>query len=275
MIRVLLVLMFSMMYAVSFSQERKITPVENNDKKSPKPILHYYDRHGNPLDEPVLVLADIDTTRAVESKPVYPKFNSISFGVNIMDAVMEMTGQDYGSYDIWADLSLYNWFFPVVELGFGRAKASPELGNFTYKCSPSFYAKAGFNYNFLYKSNPDYNAFLGLRAGYAGMRYSVDDITVSSGYWDQENRFSIKNQKASAFFGEVVAGVKVKIYKRFSMGWTVRYHFKFKISDGANSSPWYIPGYGPKSDHFSATFSLIYTLPLASKKSATETAADQ
>ena len=73
------------------------------------------------------------------------------------------------------------------------------------------------------------------------------------------------NQKAHALYGEVLGGVKVKIWKNISMGWDFRYRFKFKGSKGTNSDPWFIPGYGASSN-ISASFSLIYTIPLKRNK---------
>ncbi len=253
--------------------QRKVTPVETDDNKVEKPRLHYYDKHGNRLDEPVEFITEPDTVAKPSSAPKYPLLNSMSFGVNFFDAVMLAAGQKHASFDVWADLSLHNWFFPVVEVGVGFAKSTPQLGNFTYTGKPSFYAKVGMNYNFLYKSSPDYQAFLGVRAGFSSFSYDITDITINSGYWNQTNRFSISGQKASAFYGEILAGVKVKIVKGFSLGWTGRFHFRFHTSPGSASQPWFIPGYGADSP-VSFTFSAIYTIPFSHKEKKADIADD-
>lgn len=248
---------------------RKITPVENDDHKPQQPILHYFDKHGEPLKEPVLFLSELDTVKKVKSGPVYPLMNSVSVGVNFFDAIMMAAGQKHAGFDLWADLSLHNWFFPVVEAGVGFADNKPEEGNFHYKGKPSFYAKLGLNYNFLYKSNPDYQVFLGLRAGFSRFSYDITDITVDSPYWGQSNNFSIMGQSATAFYGEVLAGIKVKLVRHLSMGWNVRVHFRMHTSSPLNSTPWYIPGYGTNG-LLGASFSLIYTIPLSHKQPAGE-----
>ncbi len=248
-------------------KKKVITPVESDDHKPDAPYLHYYDKHGNPLESPVLFLSELDTVKVVKSGPVYPKLNAVSFGVNIFDAILLAAGQSYGGFDVSADLSIYNWFFPTVEMGVGFGNNKNSANNFTYKSKPAFYAKVGLNYNFLYKSNPDYQAFLGLRAGFSHFSYDITDITINSSYWDQTNSFSLPGQKSTALYGEVLGGVKVKIVKNFSMGWTFRYHFKLYTKNGSNSVPWYIPGYGANSP-INATFSLIYTIPLHSSNSS-------
>lgn len=261
--------------AMAAHAQKKITPVENDDDKPAQPVLHYYDKHGNPLDEPVLFLADLDTVAKVKPGPVYPLLTGVELGVNFFDAILAAAGQKHQSYDIWASLPLWNWFSPVVELGLGFADNKPDNGNFHYKGKPSFYGKIGFDYNFLYKSSPDYKVFVGYRVGYSSFKYDITDITVNSPYWDQSNTFSITGQKGSAFYGEVVAGLKVKIWERISMGWSVRYRMKFNIKGGSNSNPWFVPGYGAKTA-LRASFSVIYTLPIGNKKTAVreETAAE-
>lgn len=245
--------------------QRKITPVKSDDKKPAQPQLLYYDRHGNALETPVRFLTELDTVTNVRSGPVYPLLDCVSVGANFFDGIMQLAGQKHSSYDLWAELSLYNWIFPVVEAGVGFASSTPENGNFSYRGNPSFYVKAGVNYNFLYKSNSAYQAFIGLRAGFSSFSYDITDITINSGYWNQTNRFDLPRQTARAFYGEILAGLKVKIAGPLSLGWTVRYHAKFGNPKGEQSTPWFIPGYGTTSP-ISASFSLIYTIPLHKDK---------
>lgn len=240
-------------------QPRKITPVENEDTKPSKPLLHYYDKHGNPLSEPVVVWVE-DTVVKTDSKPKNKLYNGVEVGVNFFDLILKMAGQSYFNIDASATVSLYNWFFPTVEVGLGTADSKPANSNFKYKSGPSLYLKLGFDYNFLYNSNPDYRLFLGFRAGFSSFKYDVEDVTISSDYWDQTQHPAIRGQKSTAFYGDVLAGLKVRIYKRFSMGWTIRYHFLFNVKDSDNGSPWFIPGYGARNAHFGGTMSLIFDI---------------
>lgn len=244
--------------------QKTITPVDRDPNKPAQPTLHYYDKHGDPLDEPVLFMAELDTVTSARPRPVYPLLYSASVGVNFFDGVLCLLGQKHSSYDIQASLSLHNWFEPTIECGIGFADNKPETMNFHYKSKPSFYGKIGMNYNFMYKSNPDYQVYLGLRFGYSSFSYEITDVTINSGYWDQTNQFSITNQRSSSFYGQALAGLKVKIWKNISMGWSMRYGFKIKQKDPANSNPWFIPGYGTGA--LSATFSLIYTIPIHTQK---------
>ena len=116
----------------------------------------------------------------------------------------------------------------------------------------------------MYKSNPDYQVYLGLRLGYSSFNYEITDVTINSDYWGQSNHFSIMNQHANSFYGQALAGLKVKIWKWFSLGWNIRYGFKIKQTNGSNSNAWFVPGYGTGA--LSASFSLIYTIPIHTQK---------
>lgn len=271
--RLSLIIVLLMSLAGGRVMAQTITPVDNDPSRPPQPTLHYYDKHGNPLPEPVLFLAELDTVSKASPKPVYPLLESLSFGVNFFDGIMMLAGQKHASIDFWGSLSLHNWVQPVVELGVGWADNRPEEGNFHYICKPSVYAKIGADYNFLYKSDPAYQLHFGLRAGYSHFSYDIKDITISSSYWGQTNSFNLSGQKAHALFGEVLAGLRVKIWKSISMGWDVRLRFKMKVSDGRSSTPWFVPGYGT-GNLVSGSFSLIWTMPLASKKTAPEVAGE-
>ena len=262
------VIMYIFCLVVSISaQQREITPVDVDDKKPKQPVMHYYDKHGNPLKEPVMFYSELDTILKEKKKfSDYPLLNALSLGVNVWDPIMFVAGQKYGGIDVWADLSIHNSFFPIVEFGVGVADDKPENGNYRYKGKPSFYGKIGLNYNFFRKSNSDYQLYLGVRGGFSSFKYDITDITINSPYWSQTNQLEILDQHATAIYGEAVVGIKVKIWKAFSMGWSFRYHHLFKCNDAPNSSALYIPGFGTRNSKLGATFSLIYTIPLSNKQ---------
>lgn len=243
------------------------TPVDVDDEK-PRTVLHYYDRHGDPLKEPVMFLATLDTVQKAKSKPVYPLYNGTTVGLNFGDLLFMAFGNRCASLDIHADVSLHNWFFPVIEAGIGFADETPSQKNFTYRVKPSFYAKAGVNYNFMYKSNPVYQVFLGLRAAFSHFSWDVKDVEISSDYWGEHQKFNMPTQRSTSFWGEALAGIKVKIVGNFSLGWTVRWHFPFHTSSSGVSSPWFVPGYGGSSQ-FAFTISAMWTIPAREKKPAT------
>ena len=246
------------------SNKGTITPVESDDDAPPQPTLHYYDKHGNKLETPVLYLAELDTAKTVRPKSPYPLFNGVTVGVNFADAIMSAIGQHHSSYDVSAMVSLHNWIFPVVEAGVGWGHHTENNDLFKVKAYPSFYAKAGVNYNFLYKSDPAYMCYLGLRFGMAQCRWDRTDIKST----DEEGEVTYlpdeMNRKCTSIYGEVLAGLTVKIAGPFSLGWNVRYRLGLHSSGG--ESPWFVPGYGTGPLGF--TFNAYFTFGQGGKKAA-------
>lgn len=242
---------------VAQSNKGKITPVESDDEAPPKPVLHYYDKHGEKLAEPVLYLAELDTAKNERTSLPYPLYNGIIVGVNFGDAILGLTGQKHSSYDISAAVSLHNWFFPIIEAGMGWGSHTEGDIDYHYKAKPSFYAKVGVNYNFLYKSKPDYMAFLGLRFGVSSHSWDITDISPTSDLGKETGNTELLGQSCVSTYGEVLAGLKVKIAGPFSLGWSVRYRLGLHNSKGMN--PWFVPGYGtgPLGFNFSAYFSIF------------------
>lgn len=195
----------------------------------------------------------------------YPMLTDVSVGVNFIEPVLALMGQDYTSVDVHATLNMWNRIQPVVELGVGWAKTAPEDLNFTYRTRPSLYGKVGVNYNFMFKSEPRYQALLGVRLGYSTFKYDVTDVTYRNNYWQETEQFDLKGISSHALWGEAVAGIKVGIWREWSLGWTIRYHGVFKYKSSDNGRPWFIPGYGPRKRSLAFTFSVSYTLPLATR----------
>lgn len=249
------------------SSAPKVTPVDVDDDK-PRVVMHYYDKHGDLLDEPVMFLATLDTVQKVKAGPTYPLYNGTTIGVNFGEAVMLAFGQKHANFDLWANVSLHNWLFPTIECGLGYANNTPDNNNYTYKSAPQFYAKIGLDYNFLYKSSPDYKFFVGVRAGFSHFKYDLNNVTISSDYWGETQQFSMSGLKSTAFYGEALAGLQVRIVKGFSLGWTLRWRFKFNSTPDRGSRPWFIPGYG--TSPFGLSISAAWTISGKDKKESGE-----
>lgn len=205
----------------------------------------------------------IDTTTVKTStKNIYPLMESISVGVNIFDPVMRLFGQQYGGADIWTELSLHNRYKPIVEFGLGSADITPDGQNFTFRSPLAPYFRLGCSYNIFYNNTPDYQLSFGFRYGFSTFRYSIDDVTIGTGYWDDPAHISFPSQNATAGWLEITAALKVKIYKAFSMGWTLKFHSLLHESKNTYGKPMYIPGYGNRENILDVSLSLIYTFTL-------------
>ena len=119
--------------------------------------------------------------------------------------------------------------------------------------------------------------YAGLRYAFSSFKYDVSTLpandpiwgdvignpSLEDDYWGGSVPFSHLGMKGSVQWLEIVLGGKVRIYKNFNMGWSVRMKYKTSASTGEYGDPWYVPGYGKyKSNNMGITYSLIYKLPL-------------
>lgn len=245
-------------------QPRKVTPVKPSTNKVLTPPKG--------TDEKIIqqyLSGDTAQARAQERKdslakiyPHYPKLTELSLGLNFGDALMMAFGQKFASYDFSATLNMWNRFQPVLIVGLGRAKETPEDMNFTYTGKLSPYFKLGANYNFLYKNDPQYQLYAGVRLGYSTFKYDITDITVSNPYWGEIGIYELNGISSNALWGEFLAGLKVGIFSNFALGWEVKFHGLFKEKKNDSGKPWYIPGYGARTGKWAFGISLYYTIPL-------------
>lgn len=204
----------------------------------------------------------IDSTAITRlPKMEYPLLHSLSVGLNIWDPAMRALGQHYGLADAWVELSLYNRFKPIFEMGLGTAKHTPSGMNFTYHSPTSVYFRLGANYNFFYNSDPDYSLFAGVRYGFSPFSFSLSDVTVNSPYWGETAKFDIPSQNVTAGWFELTLGLRVKLWGPISAGWSFRYKSIIHESKTSYGKPWYIPGYGTRNS-IGGSFSIVYTIPL-------------
>jgi hypothetical protein len=268
------------------SAQRRITPVKNaatttmsinelsndtayiNANRRARMTTHYLDGDGNIVYVDTITGEEwVDSVKIKAKKiMVYPLIESVTVGLNIWDPLMRVFGQKYGGAEVSGELSLYNRYKPIIELGLGTASNTPDDGNFTYKTPLAPYARIGVNYNFLYNSTPDYQFYVGLRYGFTSFNFDVTDVSVSNGYWNEPETFNIPRQKASAGFCEFVIGLKVQLFKNISAGWALKYHSILHESTLENGEPWYIPGYGSRNGKITGALSIMYRLPLNKPK---------
>ena len=124
-------------------------------------------------------------------------------------------GQSYGLGDVWAELSLHNLYFPYFAIGVDNCnRLTPDESNFSPSKTPvSPYSQDRRVLQLFYNSNPDYKLQMGLRYGFTSYKWSVENVTVDEGYWDDPSHFAIMNQRSTSGYLEVTFGLKVLVWK--------------------------------------------------------------
>lgn len=275
--------------AVMTVAQRRVTPVNNNatatqprndfrndtariNAQRRASLVETVDADGRVILIDTVTGTEWVDSSAIKAKPVftYPLLHEVTIGVNIWEPALRLLGQDYGLTEVWGELSLHNRFKPIVEIGLGSASHTPDNGSYKYKSCVSPYFRVGMNYNFMFKSSPDYSFYGGLRYGIApSFSYEVTNVQPTSDYWGETTPFNVPSQRSTVGYFEIVMGLKVLIYKNFSLGWSVKYHSILHESNNIYGKPWYIPGFGSRGSSLSAGFSLMYTIPIK-KKAAPE-----
>lgn len=143
-------------------------------------------------------------------------------------------------YEGLINVNLLKKYYPTMELGY--MLASGEAAGGQYKGQGGF-TRLGLDLNPLRKGrNNDYMLTVGMRVGMAVQGFRQWDITLHDPYW---GTLPYEYEKKGRFdaWGEVVAGLQVKVVSRLHMGWALRIKFLFTETTG-EMQPYYIPGFG-------------------------------
>lgn len=267
----------------SLSAQRRVSPVKSASKELQgknenrqegdsidySKLAHFHDENGNVVYVDTVTGKEVKDSMQVEQvkipKMQQPLFYAAAVGVDIWDPVMRIFGQHYGLVEFSAELNLHNRYIPVVEVGLGQTEYTPEDNNYTFKVPVTPYFRIGCNYNFIYNSNPDYMAFAGLRFGWSRFNYDVNDVRLTSDYWDETTVFNLPRQTSSVTYLQLLFGIRVKVLGPISMGWNIRYKARLHESKATYGKPWYIPGFGSRNGALTGSFSVIYTIPIKKK----------
>lgn len=206
-----------------------------------------------------------------------PFYNGTYVGVDLYGIGSKLLGGDFMSSEVSIAVNLKNKFIPTIEFGMGGTDTWNETGiHYKSKLAPFF--RIGVDYNTMAKKK-EKNSYLyaGLRYAFTSFKYdvstlplddplwggSIDNPSLPDNIWEGSVPFDHKGMKGSMQWLEMVLGVKVKIYKNFNMGWSLRIKYRTKYTTGEFGNPWYVPGFGKfKSNNMGITYSLIYKLPL-------------
>lgn len=250
------------------TQKRHITPVKPSTNKTLTPAKGTDDKiiERYVMGDTLTALEEIRKDSLKRIYPHYPNLTDVSFGINILDPLLMAFGQKYANLDFSATLNMWNRLQPVFEFGVGWANNSPDDMNFTYKGKISPFVRIGANYNFLFKNDPKYQFYAGLRLGFSYFRYDITNINYHNGYWGEDVPLSIKGESSHVLWGSLVAGMRVHIWQNISAGWQAKYQSVFNYKKNTHSDPWFVPGFGKRDRKFAFGFSIYYTLPLMRDK---------
>ena len=185
-----------------------------------------------------------------------------------------MLGSDFLSSEVSVEIDIKRRFLPIVEIGYGSTDTWDVKGIHYKSAAPYF--RVGMNYNTMYKKKDKNNMFyVGLRYAISSMNYDVSAVGVTDPIFEGETNpliedwiwgetlpYDREGLKATIHWLEIVAGVRVQVFKSLYMGWALRMKYRQKNDISEYGNPWYVPGFGTyNSSKMGVTYSIIYKLP--------------
>lgn len=189
-----------------------------------------------------------------DSIPFFRGF-AVSFDL-VGPAMLALT--DRGEYEGALRVNLHDQWFPIFEMGVGRANhENDEVTGITYKTTAPYF-RIGMDWNVLKKKHGPNRMYAGFR--YAFTSFNVDIIreNLPDPVWLSQTGFGIKDLSCVMHWAEIVFGIDAKIIGPLHLGWSVRYKRPLYHKNGDIGNIWYVPGFGTGSDdQLAANFNVI------------------
>ena len=175
-----------------------------------------------------------------DSIPVFRGF-AVSFDL-VGVAMMHLS--DYGHYEGALRINIHDEWFPIFELGYGKAEHDrDEVTGITYRTKAPYF-RIGIDKNLLKDKHGPYRLYAGLRYGFTSYKVDLEHENFKDPVWQWDTGFGVQGEPCKYHWFEVVLGADAKIYGPFHLGWSVRYKNGVKHDDGRIGRTWYIPGFG-------------------------------
>lgn len=189
-----------------------------------------------------------------DSVPLFRGF-AVSFDL-VSVAMMQLS--DYGAYEGAFRVNIHDEWFPIVEIGYGKANHETDaVTRISYKTQAPYF-RIGIDKNLLKDKHGPYRLYGGLRYAFTSYKVDLDCQDLVDPAWNRRADFAVKDEQCSYHWFEAVLGVDAKILGPLHLGWSVRYKRRIAHKDGVMGRTWYVPGYGIEDDtRLGGTFNVI------------------
>ena len=190
-------------------------------------------------------------------KDSIPLFRGFAVSFDLVGAAM-MQLSDYGSYEGAFRVNIHDEWFPIVEIGYGKANYEmDEVTGIAYHTQAPYF-RIGVDKNLLKDKHGPYRLYAGLRYAFTSYKVDLDCRPFKDPVWQWDTSFGAKDESCRYHWIEAVLGVDAKIYGPLHLGWSVRYKRRISHNDGIIGHTWYVPGFGLDNDNrLGGTFNVI------------------
>lgn len=188
-----------------------------------------------------------------------PLFRGVQVKTDLVGLIQTAVSA-YGQYEVGVRVNLKDKYFPVAEIGYGKADETNDVSRISYKTSAP-YGKIGIDFNILRNKHDIYRFYAGLRYAYTSFKFDVSHAPLTDPVWGGESPFTAHDVKASYHWAEIGAGIDAKIWGPLRLGWSIRYKRRIAHDDGTVGNVWYVPGFGKQGgSRIWGTFDLMFEL---------------
>ena len=189
-----------------------------------------------------------------------PLFRGFTLSFDLVGAAMLMLG-DHGEIGGALRVNLHDQWFPVFEMGIGRAKhENDSVTHITYRTTAPYF-KLGVDFNLLKRKHQANRIYAGFRWAFTSYKVDVIREDLPDPIWKSKSGFGVNGLACSMHWLEIVMGIDAKIFGPFHLGWDVRYRRRLIHKEGDLGNTWYVPGFGINGqDQLSANFNVIFDI---------------
>ncbi len=190
-------------------------------------------------------------------KDSIPLFRGFSLSFDLVGPAM-LTMSDHGEIGGALRINLHDQWFPVFEMGIGRANhENDEVTAITYKTTAPYF-RIGMDWNVLRNKHQANRMYAGFRYGFTNYKVDIIRENLPDPVWQSQAGFGVDGLSCNMHWLEIVLGIDAKLYGPFHLGWDVRYRRRLFHNEGDIGNTWYVPGFGKfDQDNLSASFNVI------------------
>ena len=193
---------------------------------------------------------------AIEKDSV-PLFCGVAISADLVGPAMLAMG-DYGEYEAAVRANLHNQYFPIVEVGYGKANhEDDEVTGLTYKTKAPYF-RIGCDLNLLRNKMSANRLYAGVRYAFTSYKADIARTEFDDPVWGWSTSFQASGEQCNQHWVEAVLGLDTKLAGPLHIGWNVRYKRRISHKDPSVGNAWYVPGFGKQGDtRISANFNVI------------------
>lgn len=176
-------------------------------------------------------------------KDTIPVFRGFAVSFDMVGLLMNQLS-DHGEYEGAFRLNLHDEWFPIVEVGIGRANHTDDpVTGLRYETKAPYF-RIGIDKNMLKKKHGPNRLYLGLRYAFTSYDVDLSRDNFPDPVWMWDTSFGVKGDRCNYHWLEIAVGVDAKIYGPLHLGWSARYKRRLSHNDGSVGNTWYVPGFG-------------------------------